>query len=470
MRLPLAKGSRIDSNAEWRDTLPVNMTAFKQNAGGAPGFLRTTDGLVDFATGEGIDRGGYWSDRFKTHVRISGDKLIEVDEFGGVTDVGSPQVVDGSAQVEFDGSFNSIAFVANGDYYRYDPSAGTLTTPSKPVGAGDFIDLCFTDGYYVFTDGENLWNTQLSDETVIDPTNRAGSDFAPDEIVGVDKSSDNKLVVFNRYTTERFYNNAGPAFPFARIPNAAIPIGIVGTKAKARIGDGQWVVFGGSKEYSPSFYLLTNSYQNIATKEIDSIIDTYSDFELRNINIEFRDTRDKSIVICHLPNDVLVYDITYSRDVGENIWYQFKTGIDSPWRAVNGVYDPRNIEDDASAWIYGDKLDERIGKLDRTVCTQYGEDLFWECKTPVVRVGGTVKQMEVLPAPGHSTATNPKVFISTTKDGVIYGNEVISDSGGSGNYTFRIFKRRLGDYPNLFGLRIRGYSSNITSLARCEIE
>lgn len=466
MKLPLIKGTRVDSGAEWRDSLPVNMVGFSQAIGDWTGFLRTADGLRPFADGIGQDRGGLWSDKFKQHFRVSGDKFIEVGQFGEVTDLSGVLSIGGSTKARMDNSFNSVAFVANGNYYRWNGSA--LSNVTKPVGAGFFIDMVWIDGYYIFTDSENLWNTTLADEEAFNANERAGSDFAPDEIVGLGRSTDNKLIVFNRYTTERFYNNAGPLFPFARIPNAAIPIGIVGTNAKANIGDGRWVVFGGGKEYSPSFFLLTNSYANISTKEIDSIIDTYSDYELVNINIEFRDTRDQKLVIAHLPRHTLVYDVTLSGKLGEPIWYQWNSGT-APWRAVNGVYDPRNVNNEASGWIYGDSQDNTIGRLDSTICTQYGEPVQWECVTPIARAGGTVAVAEVVSAPGHSSLDDDVVFLSTTKDGALFGPEVMIPRGAPGDYQHRMIMRRLGDYPRWFGLKLRGKSSGVFSAVGVEI-
>lgn len=460
MKLPLIKGTRVDQEAEWRDSIPVNMIAFAQSVGSWTGYLRTLDGLKLFAEAAGIDRGGLWSDRFKQHFRVSGDRFVAVSQFGDVSDVGGVSI-PGSNLVQFANSFNSVAFVADGDYWRWDGS--TLTNVTKPLGAGNFIDMTWIDGYYIFADSENLWNTTLADEAAFNPNERAGSDFAPDEIVAVDKTTDNKLIVFNRYSTERFYNNAGAQFPFARIPNAAIPIGIVGTNAKAAIGDGAWAVFGGSKEYSPSFYILTNSYQNISTKEIDSIIDTYSDFELANISIEFRDTRDQSLAICHLPRHTLVYDISLSRTLGENIWYEWRSG-DSPWRAINGVYDPRNVDNAASSWIYGDQQDGRLGKLDTTICTQYGEALRWSARTPLIQVGGMIKEIEVVTAPGHQSSDTDQYFVSATKDGALFGPAVPIARGARGDYQRRIIARRLGDYPNWFGLRVSGFSDSVTSI------
>ncbi|HEY9818178.1 MAG TPA: packaged DNA stabilization protein [Candidatus Obscuribacterales bacterium] len=466
MKLPLVKGTRIDVDAEWRDTLPRNMVGFYQSIGSWSGYLRTADGLRAFATGFGADRGGIWSERFRQHYRLSGDTFVKVDEFGDVTDLSGGISVPGSNQARFANSFNSVAFVANGEYYRYDGT--TFAQIARPLGSNPFIDMCWIDGYYIFTDGENLYNTLLADETSFGGNERAGSDFAPDEIIGIEKSTDNKLLAFNRYTTERFYNNAGPAFPFARIPNAALPIGIVGTDAKVSIGDGQWVIFGGSKEYSPSFYLMTNSYSNISTKEIDSIIDGYSDFELTNIKLEYRDTRDQGLVICHLPRDVLVFDVTLSGKLQENIWYRWDSNGES-YRAINGVYDPRNISDEASSWIYGDKQDGTIGRLDETVCTQYDEAVEWECQSPLVRVGSTVKVAELVTAPGHSTVKDDVVYFSTTKDGALFGSPVLAPRGAQGDYQHRIIIRRLGDYPRWMGVKLRGFSKGVFSVTGVEI-
>lgn len=466
MKLPLIKGTRVEADAEWRDSLPVNMVGFAQSIGSWSGYLRTVDGLTSYATGEGQDRGGIWSDRFRKHYRVSGQSFIEVGQFGETTSLAPATTISGSGQVNLDNSFNSVAFVANGDYYRWDGS--TLTNIGRPAGAEPLIDLCWIDGYYIFTDKENLWATVINDETSFVPNGRAGSDFAPDAIVGVAKSTDNKLMVFNRYTTERFYNNAGPQFPFARIPNAAIPIGIVGTGAKADIGDGRFIVFGGGKEYSPGFYLLTNGYQNIGTKEIDSIIDDYSDFELASIQIEYRDTRDQELVICHLPRNTLVYDITLSKSLQQNIWYEWRSG-DDPWRAINGVYDPRNIDNEASGWIYGDQQDATIGKLDESVCTQYGEVVEWACKSPLVRVGTTVRVAELVTAPGHSSVKDDVVYMSTTKDGALFGPEILLPRGAQGDYQHRIIERRLGDYPRWMGIRLRGKSAGVFSVTGVEI-
>ena len=47
MLLPLIKGLRADANAEWRDSIPVNMTGFAQPIAGGRRDLRPAPGALD---------------------------------------------------------------------------------------------------------------------------------------------------------------------------------------------------------------------------------------------------------------------------------------------------------------------------------------------------------------------------------------------------------------------------------------
>ena len=76
---------------------------------------------------------------------------------------------------------------------------------------------------------------------------------------------------------------------------------------------------------------------------------------------------------------------------------------------------------------------------------------------------------EIVSAPGHSSVTDDVVFLSTTKDGALFGPEVMVPRGNSGDYQHRMIKRRLGDYPRWFGMKIRGKSAGVFSVAGVEI-
>jgi hypothetical protein len=61
------------------------------------------------------------------------------------------------------------------------------------------------------------------------------------------------------------------------------------------------------------------------------------------------------------------------------------------------------------------------------------------------------------------------VFVSTTKDGVLFGSEVLLYRGAQGDYQKRIIARRLGDYPRWFGMMVRGKSKGVFSITGIEI-
>ena len=66
--LPLLKGDR-DSDLDYRDNLPVNMTGVVRKVKGSAGYLLTHDGLTEFAEVSGKARGGVYNERFRKHYR-----------------------------------------------------------------------------------------------------------------------------------------------------------------------------------------------------------------------------------------------------------------------------------------------------------------------------------------------------------------------------------------------------------------
>ena len=67
------------------------------------------------------------------------------------------------------------------------------------INLGDPIDGVWINGYYFLTDGENIYHTDINDESAIDPLKFATAEFMPDTSVGLGKTQDNKVIVFGRY-------------------------------------------------------------------------------------------------------------------------------------------------------------------------------------------------------------------------------------------------------------------------------
>lgn len=446
--LPLIKGDRTVNNADYRDALPVNFTVVERNILGAQGYILSHPGLTSFATGLGVDRGGYWNERQNTHFRVSGTNLIDVSDSGSVSSLGNIPGVDRASMVH---SFNTQAIVASNRMWLFDGANLNEVTDSD---LGDPIDVTWIDGYYFLTDGEFLYHTDLSDETAIDPLKFATSEFSPDPTLAVDKTSDNQVIVFNRYTTEYFINRATDNFAFRRIDGKAVKCGVVGTHCETEL-EGTFYIIGGGREEKVSIHrIAAGTYTSIATREVDKILAEYVDEELSSAILETRvEDRDRFLV-ASLPRHTLLYNLSIAKKFGnDNAWTIVKSDINSdiPWRGINGVNDPR------VGWVYGDRMDTNIGKLDNTVATQYGNAVECLFFTPLVNLEGmSIDEMEIDTIPGHQVNVgNVTCAISLTYNGLTYGKEWWALYGVQSKYGLRFIQRRLGYVRHNVGFKVR---------------
>lgn len=448
--ITLIKGDKHGAETDYRDALPVNMAAVLRPVLGAQGYMLQEPGLTQFGSAAGVARGALWNERQSQHYRVQGTSLQSVAYDGTATTLGTVPG-DGAASLPY--SFNSQAVIAAGRMFLYSPAAGFSEITDPDLGSP--IDGVWVDGYYFLTDGEYIYHTDINDESAIDPLKFATSEFSPDPTLGVGLTSDNKVLVFNRYTIEYFTNDATDQFAFQRIANRALKIGIVGTHGKTEVG-GAWFILGGRKEESPSIHQLgVGSAQKVATREVDKILGEYSENELAGAVLESVDEDGYQHVLMHLPRHVLKLNLTLAKSAGiEQAWSLRRSDVagSDAWRGKYGVYDPRRGE-----WVYGDKLDGRLGLLDSSVATEYDAIVEWQLYTPFLYLEeASIDEFQAETVPGFTTADDATVFFSMTYDGVSYGKEYSMTYGAPGAYDQRFVIRRLGDVPHWCGIKLRG--------------
>ena len=467
IEIPISLGDRSAENVDYRDQLMVNRTIVPRNIKGDDAYTLSYPGLTQFGDGQGVDRGAIYNSRQRSQLRVSGDRLIEVAKDGSTNIVG---VIPGSSQVSLPYSFITQGIVSDGRFWLYDGS--TLTEVLDP-DLGSPIDAVFINGVYFFTDGETLYHTDSSSEQAIDPLAFATSEFSPDRTVGLLKNKQNQVVVFNRFSTEFFVdsptsdNSGAFLFRFRRVEGKAVKVGIVGTHAKCEM-DGQIFIVGNRKEESPSVHILAGgTEQTIATREIDKIISEYSDSELAGLVMEARVEDREKFIIIHLPRHTLLYSHTVAKRAGvDRAWVLLKTDIigDSPWRAINGVYDPR-----FSQWIYGDKIDSRLGRLDNTTNLQYGEKVEEIFFTPIVKIAGkSIDKIELDSLPGFAS-DRVDCFFSVSYDGVFFSREALIPVSRVHDYNTRFIARRVGYIRNEFNFKFRIVADGRTALSKLEV-
>lgn len=450
-QITLIKGDRVGFETDYRDYLPVNMTAVIRPILKAQGYMIQHPGLTQYATGNGIDRGGIYNERQKNHYRVSNGSLITVSTTGAVTDLG---VISGTDTVSLPYSFNSQAIIADGRMWLYD---GATLSEITDTDLGNPIDGVWIDNVYFLTDGEFIFHTDLADESSIDPLKFATSEFSPDPTLGVGKTPDNKAIVFNRYSTEYFVNVATENFSFTRVATRAVKAGVVGTHCKTELLD-RWVIMGGRKDEAVSIhYIGVGTTENLASREVDKIIGKYTEQELSVCVLETRVEDGYQYVIVHLPNETLLYNHKVAKAMGtEYAWTIVKTDVtgDLPWRGIHGVFESRK-----GVWVYGDKRDGTIGILDETVATHYGEIAEWTLNTPLMHLETmSIDQLELEVIPGFTTDADATVATSVTFDGFTFSKEYWELYGLPSEYQKRFILRALGYVRDKIGFKFRGAS------------
>lgn len=462
MQISLLSGMVTASDADWRTSYAVNYIPVPKDTGISKGGLRAAPGLAQFATAAGIDRAGItWNG---LNYRVSGTSLQRVNADGTVTTIGT---ISGSGPVSLDYGPTYLLIVGDLKAWLYD---GTTLTQITDVDLGEPIDGFWVDGYFMFTDGAYLVVTELNNPFSIDPLKYGASEADPDRIVGNLKLR-NEVYALNRYTTEVFNNVGGTGFPFLRVSSGMIAKGCVGTYAKTLFAETiAWV--GSGRNEPCSVYLASGgAAQKIATREVETRLAAYTEEELASSEVEARADKLHQHLMIHLPNETMVYDLAASVAAGESVWFFLSTGVigsnDEP-----AAYRARHFTWCYGKWLCGDTADGRIGYVDETVITQYGEIASGRFDTMFLYNegrGAIVWSLELVGTTGRAPAAeSPTVFHSYTVDGLNWSQERQASMGTTGQTTKRVVFDDCGCIESIRGERFRTANKTPISWARLE--
>jgi hypothetical protein len=457
-QISILSGITSDSKADWRSSYPVNLIPVPKDTGISKGYLRFAPGLTTFATGAGISRGAItWND---LNYRVMGTSLQRVNADGTVTTIGT---ISGSGPVAMDYGPTYLMIVGDGKAWLYD---GTTLTQITDVDLGTVIDGLWVDGYYLYTDGAYLIQSELNNPFSIDPLKYGASEADPDPVKGLLKWP-NDVYAFNRYTTELFQNTGGAGFVFTRVPSAMMKKGCVGPHAKRLFADSFAWVGSGRNEPCSVYMAVGGAAAKIATREVEARLQAYTEAQLALCEVETKADKFHQHLLIHLPGETLVYDHTATLVAGEPIWFFLSTGVTGP-----AAYRARHFTWCYGKWICGDTADGRIGYLDETVCTQYGAVAGWQFDTMYLYnkgQGAVVWSMELVGTTGRAPgADDPTVFHSYTLDGLTWSTERAVRMGSAGQTSQRVVFWDCGTMEHVRGDRFRGANKTPISWARLE--
>ena len=460
MQIPVLSGVFTDEDADFRTAYPRNMIPVPKGQGISEGYLRPCEGIVRAGTGPGLSRGGIvWRG---TLYRVMGQNLVTVSADGVVTSLAT---VPGSDDVTLDYSFDLLAIAAANKLYYWNGSG--LTQVVDP-DLGDVISMVWVDGYFMTTDGTSLIVTDLTDPTSVNPLHYGSSEADPDPIVALLKLR-NEVYALNRHTIEVFNNIGGTGFPFQRNDGAQIQRGSLGTHCCAVFSEA--IAFlGSARDESPAVWIgLNSTTQKISTREIDTLLQEYTEAELSASIMEARTDKSHQWLYLHFPDKTLVYDASASAASQQPVWFILDTSI-----AGGGTYRARHFVWAFNGWQVGDPTSGEIGTISQSSSLQYGQIIGWDFNTSIVynaSMGAIFHQLELVSLPGRvALGANPVVWTSYSIDGETWSQEKACSAGVQGDRTKRITWLKQGFMRNWRIQKFRGTSDAHISVARLEAQ
>lgn len=458
MQIPILNGIYTDESSDFRTSYPRNLIPVPKTQGISQGYLRPADGIVDFGTGPGVDRGGINWDG--VCYRVMGTKLVKVDALGVATTIGD---VGGNTQVTLDYSFDRLAIASNNNLFYYNKSTLSQVTDTD---LGDVIDMIWVDSYFMTTDGEFLVVTDLSDPFSVNPLKYGSSEIDPDPIKALLKVR-NEPHAINRYTMEPFDNIGGATFPFQRNEGAQIQKGSLGTHCCCVYLDA--VAFLGSgRNEAPSVWLGANSStQKLATREIDQILTEYTEDVLADCLMEVKTENSHSFLYLHLPDKTLVYDVAASQVTGQPVWFVLTSGSDEI-----GQYLARNFVWCYDKWVVGHSTLAKTGHLTSELASHWGDITTWGFGTQIIyneANGAIFHELELISLSGRAILGNdPQISTQYSLDGETWSQEKYIKAGKRGERNKRLAWLQQGTMRNWRIQRFKGDSQSMLSMARLE--
>jgi hypothetical protein len=372
-QIPILNGIYVSDIPDVRVNYPRNLLPVSMLDGVSAGYLRPAEGVTEVDEGPGTDRGGInWQGE---HYRVMGSKLVHISSGGVVTTIGD--VGTDGGYVTLDYSFEYLSITSATDMYLYDGITLTQITDSD---LGDSLDHIWVDGYFMSTDGEFVVVTDLADPFSVDSLKYGSAESDPDPIEAILKVH-NEPFLLNRYTTEVLQNIGGTSFPFGRVDSATIQQGVVGTHACCVLLDSIIMVGGGRNENISVWGVALGNSQKVATREVERILNEYTETQLSAILVESRIDRGHQLVYIHLPDKTLVYDFASSKAVNKPVWFVLTSSTDAD---TYSQYLVQNFVRVYDGWYVGDPSSSKFGVMTYDNALHWGATPTYEFSTQII--------------------------------------------------------------------------------------
>jgi hypothetical protein len=476
MKTPILGSAYVARSVNAADNRMINLfPEIVPEAGKEPAFLQRAPGLRLLASvGSGPVRGlwAFQSDATAAFV-VSGNTLYKINTSWVATAVG---IVTGSGPVSMSDNGTQLFIACGGPSFIYNNSTGAFAEITDPDFPGA-VTVGYLDGYFVFNEpgSQRVWVTSLLDGTSVDPLDFASAEGSPDGLVSLIVDH-REAWLFGNNSVEVWYDSGAVDFPLTRIQGAFNEIGCSAPYSVAKLDNG--IFWLGSDARGRGIVYRANGYtgQRISTHAVEWQIQQYGSLTDAIGYTYQQDGHSFYVLVFPNANTTWVYDVStgawheragwdgtaFTRHRG-NCQMAFNNEI------VIGDYENGNIyafdldvyadNNSVQRWLRSWRaLPTGQNNLKRTA----HHTLQLDCESgvglngldpfdPVPAVDETLslnfaaQLYEVYEEPVFTQGVNPKVMLRWSDDGGhTWSNEHWSELGRIGEYSRRVFWRRLG--------------------------
>jgi len=430
------------------DNRCVNLFAEVIPQGGKePAFLSRAPGLRLLQTvGTGPIR-GLWAHQTNgtDFFVVSGTEVYKLTsttatpvKLGDVSGTGPVSIADNGTQ---------IFFACNGPSYIYNEVTGVFQQitdidfpGAKTVG--------YLDGYFVFNEpsGQRIWVTSLLEGTNVDPLDFASAEGSPDGLVAVNINN-REAWLFGTDSVEVWYDAGLADFPLARIQGAFSEVGCVAAYSIAKLDNSLFWL--GTDARGQGIVYRTAGYnaQRVSTHAIEYAIAQYADISTA---VAYSYQQEGHAFY------VLSFDeATWVFDVATGAWHE-RAGFEAGEFTRHRSNCQCNF---GGTIIVGDYENGNIYALDLDVYADNGAIQKWlrswraipTNENNLKRTAHHALQLDCESGVGLDAVDamggmmKPRVMLRWSDDGGhTWSNEHWADMGQIGQFSRRVFWRRLG--------------------------
>lgn len=442
MNIPFATGSYKHDSLPISAQRALNLYAEAQPPNAkTPVSMHGCPGITTFATcGVGPVRGAHLMGGV-LYV-VSGVRLYSVSNAATpvVTDLGG--AILGSGVVSMDDNGSELAIVNGTSGFIYSTDGGFQLITDGDFRAANRVTTL--DSFFLFNRaGTNeVFRSDFLEGTVYDSTAYEVAQSKSDNVVGV-KAHKQLLYVFGERTIEPWNNTGAANFPFARIPNATIDRGIIGSHAFTEGDETLFIISDDRMAYKVagtqlgriSTHAIEQSWQRYATvSDAFGMSYTFDGHKFATFTFPTQSA-------------------TWVHDIATGLWHEResrdRTGNPlGRWRANVAITAYNKV-------LIGDCYSGKIGYLDPTVFTEFGDPMYAEAVSPPIHADGkrvfmSCFELDVETGKGLTTGqgSDPQVMLQISDDGGrTWGDmEPWQSMGQIGAYRQRLRWKRLGSF------------------------